>query len=294
VTEEQKPKVLIEDDGERRFEYPTTGEDFFDSGLPKGVFSPSQFGMYRRCPRQYEYRYLKDLILAPGVSLVKGSAIHRGAEMVHKHTIKHGKPMEIEAATQNVSDELDKKTKEIEDWEGIDPVKFKDNALGNFRVYYAQAVPVIRPVAAEKTFALKIGIVPVRGVIDLIDQIPGEYSIGDDPEQPPPMVELVSDLKTGSKLWSPQRIAHDPQLTFYSIVEKSEFVRIDFLLDQKSGSRYEPKRSLRGVNDRRLLIEDLEEVVYLIKQGVFPRCDCTSWVCTPDFCGYYQKCRGPK
>ena len=86
----------------------------------------------------------------------------------------------------------------------------------------------------------------------------------------------------------------EPQLTFYALAENTERVRVDFLLDQKSGSRYEAKRSLRSVNEKNLLIEDLNEVVELIKKGVFLRCDPTSWVCTPKFCGYYQKCRGPK
>lgn len=292
MPEDNKPKVK-EDDGERVFEYPTQ-DDFFDSGLPKGVFSPSQFGTYQRCPRQYYYRYIQDLILPPGISLIRGTAIHHGAEVVHKHTIKHGQPLSLEEAHQSVSDVFDKRKVEVEDWEDSNPGQVKDRTLNNFRVYYVQAVPVIRPVAVEKTFAVKMGIVPVRGVIDLIDRIPGDYSIGDDPEQPPPMVEAVADLKTGSKIWSEQRIDHEPQLTFYSIVENTDRVRIDFLLDQKSGSRYEPKRSSRRAHDRKLLIEDLEEVVDNIKHGIFPRCDCTSWVCTPKYCGYYQRCRGEK
>jgi hypothetical protein len=66
------------------------------------------------------------------------------------------------------------------------------------------------------------------------------------------------------------------------------------LLDQKSGTRYKPLKSFRDANDKRILVEDLEEVVFLIKQGQFPRCDPTGWACTPKFCGYYEKCRGPR
>jgi len=77
-------------------------------------------------------------------------------------------------------------------------------------------------------------------------------------------------------------------------VEDTERVRVDFLLDQKSGTRYEPISSYRTINDRQILVEDVEETVFLIKQGHFPRCDPTSWVCTPRFCGYYERCRGPK
>lgn len=278
---------------QRLFEYPED-DDFFDDGIPKGVFSPSQFDTYQRCPKQYYYRYILNLISPPGVSLIRGTALHYGAEIVHKHTIEHGSPLSLEEAYQGISDLLDRRTPEVADWEDVNPDTFKDRMLGNFNVYYRNAVPVIRPVAAEKTFAKKIGVVPMRGVIDLIDLAPGEYTLEDDPEQPPPDIEVVSDLKTGSKIWTKQRIDFDPQLTFYSMIEHTDKVRIDFLLDQKSGSRYEPKRSVRRENDRRILVEDLEEVVDLIKQGVFPRCSCTTWACTPKYCGYFEKCRGPK
>jgi len=280
-----------ESDEKLVFEYPP---DFFDDDIPKGVISPSQFNMYRRCAKQFYYRYILELIKPPAVAMIKGTAIHKGAEVVHKNTIKTGKPLSLEEATQAVVDTFDHQKETIEDWEDAEEGSVKQSAIANFRVYYKQAVPLIRPLAAEKTFALKLGGVPVRGVIDLIDQVPGEYELKDDPQKPPPLVEVVSDLKTTTRLWPPQKLNTEPQLTFYALAENTERVRVDFLLDQKSGSRYEAKRALRSVNEKKVLIEDLVEVVELIKKGIFPRCDPTSWGCTEKFCGYYQKCRGPR
>jgi hypothetical protein len=168
----------------------------------------------------------------------------------------------------------------------------KDHTIAGFSTYYRQAVPVIKPVAVEKTFALKIGSVPVRGVIDLIDRIPGDYTLDDDPDQPPPLVEVVADLKVTGKMWSEQQLEKEHQLTFYAIAENTDRVRIDFLLDQKSGSKYVPKRTLRTPIEKKYLVEDLEEVVAAIKLGVFPRCNPTAWNCTPKWCGYYNLCRG--
>ena len=276
--------------------FPYPDKDFFDDGIPKGVLSPSGFGTYRRCPRQFEYSYVQGIISPPGISMVKGKAIHKGAEVVHQHTIDHQKPMPLEEATQRVSDYFDDEKKDVEDWEDTTAGDVKDNTLANFNAYYIAAVPLIRPVAVEKPFAQRIGTVPMRGVMDLIDTAPGEYSIGDDPEQPPPAVEVVSDLKTARAKWSEDKVNRHPQLTIYAIVEDTEFVRVDLLLDQKRGCKYSPLRALRDVNEKRVLVEDVEEVVYLIKKGFFPRCDpvLTSWVCTPRFCGYYARCRGPR
>ena len=275
------------------FPYPK-GDDFFDDGLPKGVLSPSGFNTYRRCARQFYYAYVKREIKAPAIAMVKGTAIHKGAEVVHNHTIKYGKPLKMEAGVQAVSDAFDAEKEAVEDATDIEKGNIKDAAIRNFQVYYRDAVPLIHPVAAEKPFAMKIGTVPFRGVIDLIDKIPGEYSLDDDPDLPPPKIEVVSDLKTTTKMWTEQKLNEEPQLTFYAIVENTNRVRIDFLLDQKKGCKYAPKRTLRDTTSKKILIEDVEEAAHNMKRGCFPRCDPTQWVCTPRFCGYYADCKGPK
>jgi len=281
-------------DYESKFNYPP---DFTDPDIPRGVLSPSQFDMYRRCPRQYSYRYVQNLISAPGIAAARGRAVHKGAEVTHKHTIEHGEPLPLEDATQSVADAYDTEIEDVElaeDEKSTDLGLLKDRTLYTFRTYYQDAVPKIRPVKVEHAFAVKIGVVPVRGFIDLVDSVEeDELTVDDDPENPP-RIEVVSDLKLTGRKWPPQKVRHAPQLTFYAIVENTDRVRVDLLLDQKTGTRYEPLKSRRDVTDKRVLVEDVEEVVDYIKKGIFPRCDPTSWVCTEKFCGYYSRCRGPK
>lgn len=286
MTEEKKPT------GRDHIEFPYPEKDFFDSGLPKGVLSPSGFGMYLGCPRQFEYAYVLEMRRAPAITMVKGTSIHRGAEVVHKHTIEHGVPMGLEEATQAVVDAFTAEEEFIEDATKEEKGIAKDAAVVGFKVYHRDAVPRIKPVAAEKPFAVKVGNVPFRGVIDLIDSVQGDYSLGDNPEEPPPAIEVVSDLKTTAKQWNQQRIDFDPQLTFYAIAENTNNVRVDFLLERKKGTEYIAKRAIRTRVHKRNLVEDVEEVADLIKKGVFPRCDPTHWKCTPRFCGYYSMCRG--
>lgn len=275
-------------ESDRIFTYPP---DFMDPDLPTGVMSPSQFDTYRKCPRLYEYRYVKKIISPPGVAMIKGTAVHRGAEVTHKNTIATGNLMSLAEATQAVSDSFDEKKEGIEDWEEENPDHIKDKALSAFRVYYAEAVPKIHPVKAEHTFAAKIGTVPFRGVIDLVDSVQEEAFTK---EGERPMVEVVSDLKVTGMRWPEQKIRQSSQLTFYAYVEKTFRVRYDFILEQKSGIKYDGIRSVRTTHDFKLLIEDVEETSSLIKKGVFPRCDGTGWNCTPKFCGYYERCKGPK
>ena len=278
------------------FKFP---EGFIDDKLPKGTLSPSQYKTYLTCAKRYDYRYNLGRKRAPGYVLVFGSALHKGAEFTHQRTIDTGTPAPMEEASQAVSDEFDNRAEEVEVWEDdkgnpIQQGAVKDSAINSFKVYHQTAVPIIKPVKVEFPFAIKVGVVPVFGIIDLVDSVVDtEMSLENDPDNPN-MVEVVSDLKTARRRWTDQRIRFDPQLTFYSMAENTENVRWDFVLTQKSGTLYEPKRSVRTLHDKKMLIEDVEEKVELIKKGYFPRCDITSWTCTPKSCGFYEDCRGPK
>ena len=284
----------------RKFIYPVSEDQFVDEGLPRKVFSNSQFNTYRKCPRQYMYAYIKEIVKPPGIAMVKGNSIHAGAEVVHVHTIETGNLMSLGEASQHVAEIFDKNSKRIEDWtidgEEVKPDFIKERIISNFQVYYEKAVPKIKPVAAEKTFAVKVGTVPVIGVIDLIDAVPGEHTLDDDPEKPAPDIEVVSDLKTTQRMWPEVQIRASSQITLYTMVERTHYGRYDFLLDHKSGTKYKPMKTVRTITDKRILVEDMEQVVDLIKKGNFPRCDptLTNWVCTPKWCGYYDLCKGPK
>jgi len=151
-------------------------------------------------------------------------------------------------------------------------------------------VPLITPMKVEHTFAVKIGTVPFRGVIDLVDSVKEEAFI-DGVQQ---RSEVVSDLKVTGTRWPEQRVRQSAQLTFYAYVEKTFRVRYDFILEQKSGIKYDMNRSVRTAHDFKMLVEDVEATADMIKKGIFPRCDGTNWWCTPKFCGYYERCRGPK
>lgn len=280
--------------GDRKLSVPDT---FEDPGLPhRHIFSPSQYSMYKRCPKQYYFRYVCGMKSKPGVALIQGSSVHKGAEVTHQRTIDTGTPLDLKDAKDAVADTFENRRLEIEDWEDKDPGMIKDQTLGHFEIYYQTAVPLINPVKVEASFAIKFGTVPVLGFIDLVDKVKDLEGVTEPlfENVPVPEVEVVSDLKFTGKQWSSQQLRHDPQLTFYAHAEGTPRVRIDFLLDLKSGTRYVAKRSTRTPRDVKQLTEDLEETVDYIKRGVFPRVLPSEWKCTPKWCGYYEKCRGPK
>lgn len=267
-----------------------------DPELPRGYLSPSQFNMYQRCPRQYEYAYIQQVRRAPGIAQIQGTAVHKGAEVTHLSTIKSGAPLSMEEGVSTVSDKFDEQAPGIEDWSDESNENAKDRAIRMYKVYYREAVPRIRPVRVEHTFKWPLDLcgVPVLGIIDLVDSVQNqELSLENDPENPQ-FVEVVSDLKTVKKAWPGSRIDNEPQLTFYAIAENTNRVRIDFLVAQKTGMKYLPVLSSRSRQEKAVLLEDVAEVARCIKAGIFPRGAATQWHCSPVYCGYYAQCRGRK
>ena len=265
-------------------------ENFIDPGLPKGYMSPSQFSMYMRCSMQYYFRYVLDRKDPPGIAQLQGRVIHRGAEFALLKKMAKEKVIEKEAI-EHASAFFDEKTAEIEDWGDQDKGTTKNLTLSYLGVYLVQAVPVITPLAVEKQFTAKFGVVPMVGVIDLIDQIPMKDELH--PDLPPVDAQVVLDLKFTSRSWDEQRLRFEPQLTYYAHITGTPYVGIDMLLEKKHGNaEYRRKPSIRTPKDVSLLIEDTEMAADNIKKGRVPRCLPTNWNCTPKFCGYYKVCRG--
>ena len=293
MTEKTSDPVIVKY-GSLEFVYPSA--DFTDPDIPKGVVSPGQYSMYTGCPRSYYYAYVLGEPRSFGLASSKGKVLHKGVELALIHKRDTGKTMQYAELLQAMSDKWDKEAEYIEDWGDTNKGEMKDAIQRNFHTYYEIALPRINPIKIESTFAKKIGSVPVRGVIDLVEEgVKKNLTVEDDVEDGEfPKENIIVDLKTTTKMWAPQMIRYHPQFTIYSIVENTEQVRIDFLIEQKRGIKYERVETERKAIDKRTIVEDLEEMVYNVKKGFFPRCDPTHWKCTPKWCSFYGKCRGGK
>lgn len=270
---------------------PVLPDGFTDPALPAGTgghFSASQYGLYKKCPKAYEFRYVLGVKRPPSALALKGTVVHAGAEAAHLHVMEHKAPPPVEQITAVVSDVFDATKGEIETWEDATPGAIKDDAVAAYRVYHRQGLPRVNPVAVEHAFAARVGTVPVIGYIDLIDHVRGPARAGvEDPGK-----RVVADLKVSSSSWSQADLDKDPQFTLYTIVTGVPAVRVDNLVSLSKGTELKQKESLRDPHAQRILVEDLEETVDLIKRGVFPKTAIDSWACSPKWCGYWAMCRG--
>lgn len=114
-------------------------------------------------------------------------------------------------------------------------------------------------------------------------------------------IPKIGDIKTTSKKWPEDRIKKEIQPIFYSYAhEKERGVRPEFdydILIARRNNSGEPtsedhqRQSIKASdNDYRALFAKLEAFIKVIKTGAFLPADSTSWICSPQWCGYYPTC----
>ncbi len=122
---------------------PVIPQEYIDEGLPRGIFSNSQYNSYKTCPRAYEFKYIKKMNTATSVAAFRGNVVHEGAEVAHKYMIENGYQIPtLESCVAAVSDKFDKDKIEVGDW-GVDdddkpvtPGSVKDTSIKAYTAYH--------------------------------------------------------------------------------------------------------------------------------------------------------------
>lgn len=272
-------------------------DDFKDPRLPNGVFSHSQYNSWLICGKAYEFKYIIRYETPEYIATTNGSAVHGGIE----HALlakKDGKHISYEEGVSVVNKIVDEKAARITDWgdEGMTADKLRQKAQRLYKTFFTYALPQINPVAIEKGFAKQLGDVPLIGYIDLIDEQPAMKVPGMTPEQAAdaPKRREVVDFKTARAKWSKAQLDTNTQLTMYAFVEGTPHVRVDQLVDLKTGPVYHRGNSERTAMDAEILVDHINEVAEFVRQGVFPKTDIGSWACNKDHCSFWNLCRGKK
>lgn len=258
-------------------------------------FSPSQYGMYLRCPEQWRRRHEEGEIIPPGVSLARGSGTHKAVE--HRNRRKADRDIEtpraemIDLAVSHfdaiVSGEVylpdASRSKAVQLGEG------RDETAAATGVWSDEVAPVIQsPVWIEKRISIPTSLgVDLLGIVDLVhaDEM-GRHVIED----------LKTSGKSASQVDTDARVSN--QLTWYAMAyreETGEFpaggtgLRTLMLRGGRATVRWSP--TARTQADVDALCRGIVEVLRAIRAGVFPPCDPSSWVCAPKWCGYYATCK---
>ena len=249
--------------------------------------SYSSIDTFRRCGEQYRQRYIEGRIQPPGIAMLKGSGVHKGAEANWVQKIESHQDMKktdiIAAAASGFEEKVDKAGEimlnDEERTEGKDKVigKALDSIVSLAGLYADEMAPTIQPTAAELKLEQEIEGIKILSFIDLVDD-----------------KSNIRDMKVTGKSKSQNDVDSSSQLTLCAIAYMKEFgphgsLIIDNLVETKV-PKYVSLTTKRDDNDYIRLIKTIQAVGNAIKTGVFLPPTDGHWVCSPRFCGYYGSC----
>ena len=272
--------------------------------LPKNYLSASSIKMLLRCPKQYEFRYIQDIVIPPNAALITGSAMHKALETYYKEAMTSAQrftpEQTAELAVQSLEDIVEEQDSSvISDAEITESV----NSLKSIaKVYVDNIASHIEPLAVEEEVRYKSACgVDILAYLDLRRKMnPEENGLG--------QAEGICDYKITSRKWAINQLRDSLQFNLYSLVTGLGDIEVHNMVKNTVPKRLNKKPEVYGVRDvasnmrilhhcfkgdgNRHMEELIESCARLITSGIFPPCDPESWCCNPTWCGYWQWCRG--
>ena len=260
----------------------------------------SSINMFFRCGHQFYLRYVKGIIIPPGVAARRGSSVHAGAAHDYRHKLDTGSyaPLdEVQDATRDTfvslvteegcwfSDENlpDKKTILTESF---------NQAIAQSTFYHKQfAVHDTDVALVEKRLYADIGVgIPVSGKPDVVAS------------------GTLVDLKTATKRWPRGREDTEIQPTLYRmLLRENGLGTLPAEYRLLTSAAHEP-RNHAGVWDKdtqvygevrsahrtpaheEALLDRTKAMVTMLKAGQFPPAYPDTWWCSENWCGYFGGC----
>jgi RecB family exonuclease len=250
--------------------------------------SQSTFGMFLRCPQQYERRYVRGEIIPPGIAARRGSATHKAAQINHEQKLTSREDLPTDTLQDAARDHYVKLVKE----EGVfipkDRVSEKgallagglDAATRLTKLYHDALAPQIMPALVEKRLSIDAGLsLPIMGTVDVLTED-----------------NVLIDMKTAAKSKAQKDADTSLQLSFYSGLAARHTgkwpakITLDVLVDNKI-PKHQRLITHRNGKDWASLLSRLQIFVAQLETGLFPPCSPDSWACSQDFCGYWWTCK---
>jgi len=255
---------------------------------PKPHISPSQLNMFARCPAQYERRYIKGEIIPPGIAMLQGSAVHKGAEVNFEQKIESREDLpereiiDVAASAFDVNQAAGYQFTPDEESIGSKKVlgRALDQVVAMAAMHARHQAPAYQPIAVEHYCRIELPQAS-RDIVAISD-------LWDDQDR-------VIDFKTAKRKSRQGDVDSSVQLTVYAAafqIEQGHLpreVRLDVLVKTATPTR-QVLSGARTLPDLQALVNRVNETLRQIEAGIFPPCAPDHWMCDPRYCGYYHTC----
>lgn len=236
-------------------------------GLPKGYISASQLSMLLRCPKQYEFRYVKEIKIPPPFVLALGTSSHITIQRSLYDDYIRKKPKEffIETYKQiEKEEELDYQSKTKSE------IKQEINISGETtKLYIEYNDEYYKILNTEDKIVEKETTVDIEGF----------------------KLVMYYDIELKDKIIDWKLVKRKPNITGFQLQVYRYFsnkdLQVHYLLKQKIPSAYIEYVEL---NNKDIIMEEIKKLITFIKTGIFFR--------NPGFdgincrgCGYFNLCK---
>jgi CRISPR/Cas system-associated exonuclease Cas4 (RecB family) len=244
----------------------------------KTHLSATQISMYKRCPKQYEFRYIKGLKQPPDSKLIVGISVHKGVEKNYIHKFATKKEENKNVVMDAFSQEFDEQKKKLDSVEG----DAKDTGYRMLETHYTKLAPAVQPIA-QPEFGFEIQIPGLkRKFVGYIDVLASMLKIP----------AVVLDTKTTRRKMSQWDADISGQLTSYvyavkQVLKKNAIAGLDVVVATKGGINEQRFITARDPAQLGSFEKDTLEVERAIDSGLFyPVNDAQ----TCSWCGYNSRC----
>jgi len=238
--------------------------------------SESQLSMWQRCPRQWQYRYVQGLKMRPSGALIEGSCYHKSLEVNFTQKKVTFEDLPVDDCLDAFSTEWSRVMSESEDvdWRGMKPEAVKNEGHSLVRTYMTVMAPNVQPIEAEEWYISKIADVVFVMRIDLIND-----------------VGTVIDHKTSSKSYNQADVDRDMQASAAAYSLERPIIFENHVAVKSSHPKIQLIKTVRTREDIAWWLDTSSAIVQQMKSGIAPPRP-TGWHCSPEWCGYYEMCRG--
>lgn len=255
-------------------------------------FSVSQLRTYRRCGQQYYYIYPEKMRMAPGISQIRGTSLHRTAAANHAQKIESKRDLPLDEMQCRAAEAVESEfaggvsLTSQERTVGVANLRAStvDAAVKLTGLYALELAPTIRPIMSEKRLLLKP---PADSPLDTPVEMQIDLAQEDD---------SLDDLKTSSKSPNASDAHKSDQLSTYSLGYQAltgrpaSKLRLDHLVLTKAGNtKIVIQETTRGPKDHAAVLDTMARAIKGIRAGVFvPNTE--GWWCSERYCGFHGIC----
>ena len=258
----------------------------------KKYISPSQYNTLVSCGKQYEFRYIEGLKIAPAWAMLRGRAVHVQRDKSFQQQIDTGSIKSLEEVKQIASDAVDNSFKgevRIDEGETKESTKgkTKDDALALTEVDHRDFQSTIIGKAVEQRRTVEIGGLsrPILVITDLEAEGPGGGTI-------------IRDAKTAAKTpnFTDEELKRHVQLISEAISfeasagEEPEGIALDYLISTKVPKTKVFQTGPPTIEEVDRVIDKYGWALETIEAGSFAP-NPTWWGCSKKFCGFYKLCK---